>query len=87
MKLISAFHPPSSVIYSLKCKLADEHGSEFLVVAKLNRIDIYSLQPEGLQHEQGIEIWGRIRTMSAVPIVVFDINCSICSVNANGLLN
>ncbi|KAG8214764.1 CPSF A subunit region-domain-containing protein [Butyriboletus roseoflavus] len=69
MKLISAFHPPSSVIDSLKCTLADENGSEFLVVAKLNRIDIYSLQPEGLRHEQGIEIWGRVRTINAVPIV------------------
>ena len=87
MKLVSTFHPPSSVLDSLKCTLADEHGSEFLVVAKLNRVDIYSLQPEGLRHEQGIEIWGRIRTVKAVPIVVFHIHSvSILSVMA-GLLD
>lgn len=74
MKLVSTFHPPSSVLDSLKFTLADEHESEFLVVAKLNRVDIYALLPEGLRHEQGIEIWGRIRTIKSVPIVVFNIH-------------
>ncbi|KAF9236524.1 CPSF A subunit region-domain-containing protein [Melanogaster broomeanus] len=69
MKLVATFHPPSSVLDSLKCTLADELGSEFLIVAKLNRVDIYSVQPEGLSHEQGIEIWGRIRAVKSVPIV------------------
>ncbi|KIJ17938.1 hypothetical protein PAXINDRAFT_72888 [Paxillus involutus ATCC 200175] len=69
MKVVATFHPPSSVVDSLKCTLADEFGSEFLVVAKLNRVDIYSIQPDGLHHEQGIEIWGRIRTVKSVPIV------------------
>lgn len=85
MKLVSTFHPPSSVLDSLKCTLADEHGSEFLVVAKLDRVDIYSLQSEGLRHEQGIEIWGRIRTVKLVPIVVLHIHSCIYSVN-NALL-
>ncbi|KAF9219239.1 hypothetical protein BS17DRAFT_431256 [Gyrodon lividus] len=70
MKVVATFHPPSSVLDSLKCTLADQHGSEFLVVAKLNRVDIYSIQREGLHHEQGIEIWGRIRTIRSVPVVL-----------------
>ena len=77
MKLVSTFHPPSSVLDSLKCTLADENASEFLVVAKLNRVDIYSIHPEGLRHEQGIEIWGRIRTVKSVPIVVLHIHSGI----------
>lgn len=70
MKLVSTFHPPSSVLDSLKCTLADENKSEFLVVAKLNRVDFYFLQPEGLRHERGIEIRGRIRAIRLVPIEV-----------------
>ncbi|KIK96855.1 hypothetical protein PAXRUDRAFT_10541 [Paxillus rubicundulus Ve08.2h10] len=69
MKVVATFHPPSSVVDSLKCTLADEFGSEFLVVAKLNKVDIYSIQPGGLHHEQGIEIWGRIRAVKSVPVV------------------
>ncbi|KAF8133979.1 CPSF A subunit region-domain-containing protein [Boletus edulis] len=69
MKLVSTFYPPSSVLDSLKCTLSDGNGSEFLVVAKLNRVDIYSLQPEGLHYETGIEIWGRIRAIKSVPDV------------------
>ncbi|KIJ59461.1 hypothetical protein HYDPIDRAFT_177805 [Hydnomerulius pinastri MD-312] len=68
MKVIATFHPTSSVQDSVKCTLANEAGSEFLVVAKLNRVDFYAIQPEGLRHEQGIEIWGRIRTIKVVPI-------------------
>ncbi|KAG9315581.1 CPSF A subunit region-domain-containing protein [Chiua virens] len=67
MKLISTFHPPSSVLDSLKFTLAT--GAEFLVVAKLNRVDIYSIDQAGLRHEQQAEIWGRIRTIKVVPIV------------------
>ncbi|KAH7885105.1 CPSF A subunit region-domain-containing protein [Phlebopus sp. FC_14] len=69
MKVITTFHPPSSVLDSLKCTLKDESGSEFLVVAKLNRVDFYSIQPGGLRHEQGLEIWGRVRAVRTVPIV------------------
>jgi len=70
MKVVSTFHSASSVVDSLRFRLADEQASEYLVVAKLNRLDIYSLLPEGLRHEQGIDIWGRVRVIRAVPVVV-----------------
>jgi len=70
MKAVTTFHSSSSVVDSLKFRLADGQASEFLVVAKLNRLDIYSLLPEGLRHEQGIDSWGRVRAIKAVPSVV-----------------
>ncbi|KAG1743291.1 CPSF A subunit region-domain-containing protein [Suillus paluster] len=68
MKVVTTFHPASSVVDSLKFKLSDDHESEFLVVAKSNRLDIYALLPEGLRHQQGLDIWGRVRVIKAVPI-------------------
>ncbi|KAG2758166.1 hypothetical protein P692DRAFT_20763238 [Suillus brevipes Sb2] len=69
MKVVTTFHPASSVVDSLKFRLKDEQPSEFLVVAKRNRLDIYALLPEGLRHQQGLEIWGRIRVIRAVPVL------------------
>lgn len=70
MKVVSTFHSASSVVDSLKFRLADEQASEYLVVARLNRLDIYSLLPEGLRRDQGLDIWGRVRAIRAVPLVV-----------------
>ncbi|KAF8895272.1 CPSF A subunit region-domain-containing protein [Infundibulicybe gibba] len=67
MKIVSTFHQPSSVLSSVKCRLSTR-DLEHLVVAKTNRIDIYSLQPHGLQHEHTQEIWGKILCVKAVPI-------------------
>lgn len=70
MKVVTTFHPASSVVDSLKFRLKDEQPSEFLVVAKSNRLDIYALHPDGLRHQQGLDIWGRIRVIRAVPVSV-----------------
>jgi len=40
------------------------------VIAKINRIDVYSLLPHGLQHRCGLEIWGKVISIKAVPIHV-----------------
>lgn len=81
MKVVTTFHPASSVVDSLKFRLKDEHPSEFLVIAKSNRLDIYALLPEGLRHQQGLDIWGRVRVIRAVPVLVSN-NCKkhVCSV-------
>lgn len=69
MKIVTTFHQPSAVLSSVKCQLSSRN-LEHLVVAKLNRIDVYSLQPHGLQHECDLEIWGKILVVRAVPISV-----------------
>jgi DNA damage-binding protein 1 len=67
MKLVATFHNPSSVVDSLKCRLT-EQSDESLVVAKADRVDVFALKPEGLQHKCSLGIWGRITLMRAVPI-------------------
>lgn len=69
MKIVTTFHQPSAVLSSVKCQLA-RGDLEHLVVARLNRIDVYSLQPHGLQRECGVEIWGKVRSVKAIPIPV-----------------
>ncbi|KAI6039683.1 CPSF A subunit region-domain-containing protein [Pisolithus marmoratus] len=67
MKVVATYHPPSSVLDSAKCTLADDDGSEFLFVAKLDRVDVYAIRPDGLHHQTGIEVWGRVRAVRPVP--------------------
>jgi DNA damage-binding protein 1 len=70
MKIVTTFHQPSSILSSIKCQLSSRE-LEHLVIAKINRIDVYSLQPHGLQHECGTEIWGKVASVKAVPILVY----------------
>jgi len=69
MKVVSTFHPSSSVLSSVKCRLSTR-DLEHLVVAKLNRIDVYSLRAHGLQHECGLEVWGKICSLKALKVSV-----------------
>jgi hypothetical protein len=71
MKVVTTFHPPSAVLCSLKCKLdVVDSNREHLVVAKLNRLDVFSCRPDGLHHECGLEVWGRILSIKAIPVKV-----------------
>ncbi|GLB38302.1 putative CPSF A subunit region [Lyophyllum shimeji] len=67
MKVVATFHQPSSTLASVKCKLSSR-DLEHLVVAKTNRVDVYSLQPHGLKHQCGLEIWGKVFSLKSVPI-------------------
>ncbi|TFK70374.1 hypothetical protein BDN72DRAFT_542903 [Pluteus cervinus] len=67
MKIVTTFHQPSSVLDSVKCSLST-HDLDHLVVAKLNRVDVYSLQPHGTQYECGLDIWGKVVCVKAIPI-------------------
>ena len=67
MKIISTFHPSSSVLSSIKCRLTTR-GLEHLLIAKLSRIDVYSVRPQELQHECGLDVWGKICSIKPLPI-------------------
>jgi DNA damage-binding protein 1 len=41
-----------------------------LVVAKLDGLDVYSVQPEGLKHECRWNVWGNILSVKSVPTSV-----------------
>ncbi|KAL1748361.1 mono-functional DNA-alkylating methyl methanesulfonate N-term-domain-containing protein [Schizophyllum fasciatum] len=65
VKLVTTFHAPSSVIASVKCKLTPG-DVEHLVVAKMSRLEVFSLQPEGLCLESTLDIWGSVCSVKAV---------------------
>ncbi|KAJ7714198.1 mono-functional DNA-alkylating methyl methanesulfonate N-term-domain-containing protein [Mycena metata] len=66
MKIVSTFHHPSSVLCSLKCQLTST-GVEHLVVAKLDGIEVYSVEPEGLKHQCRWSVWGNVLAVKSVP--------------------
>ncbi|KAJ7644328.1 CPSF A subunit region-domain-containing protein [Roridomyces roridus] len=66
MKVISTFHQPSSVLSSVKCNL-DSSDVQHLVVAKINSLDVYSINPEGLKQICSWAVWGNILSVKAVP--------------------
>ncbi|KAF9561348.1 hypothetical protein CPC08DRAFT_689138 [Agrocybe pediades] len=76
MKVVSTFHPSSSVVSSLKCTLATK-DLEHLVVAKLNRIDVYSVNAHGLEHDCGLDIWGKICSVKALPHSEYEVRSNI----------
>lgn len=67
MRVVGTFHPSSSVTHSLKCSLTPDSTLEHLVVAKTDRLEVYSLQPDGLKLECSADMWGRIVGVRAVP--------------------
>ncbi|KIM43302.1 hypothetical protein M413DRAFT_444121 [Hebeloma cylindrosporum] len=71
MKIVSTFHPSSSVLSSVKCRLGTR-DIEHLVVAKLSRLDVYSVRSHGLQHECGVEVWGKICAVRAIPLSSYE---------------
>lgn len=70
MRVVGTFHPSSSISRSLKCALTLDSGLEFLVVAKTDKLEVFSLQPEGLKRECGLDVWGRIVGLQDVPAKV-----------------
>ncbi|KDR82646.1 hypothetical protein GALMADRAFT_837022 [Galerina marginata CBS 339.88] len=72
MKVISTFHPSSSVVSSVKCRLGASRDHENLVVAKLSRLDVYSVRTQGLQHECGLNVWGKVCSVKALPLSEYE---------------
>ncbi|KAF5362887.1 hypothetical protein D9758_007154 [Tetrapyrgos nigripes] len=65
-RVTATFHPSSSVLSSFKCQLLSR-DLEHLVVAKLNSVEVYSIQPDKLRHECSLEIRGKVRSVKAIP--------------------
>lgn len=74
MKVVTTFHQPSSVLASLKCRLGSR-DTENLVVAKINKLIVYSIPPHGLQRECSLDVWGKVLTVKAIPIPVRPLTC------------
>ncbi|EKM59045.1 uncharacterized protein PHACADRAFT_181065 [Phanerochaete carnosa HHB-10118-sp] len=67
MKIVTTLHQPSAVVSSVKCKLVNHFELGYLVVAKTDRIEVSSIQPDGLRKECTLDIWGRVLSVCAVP--------------------
>ncbi|KAF9496184.1 hypothetical protein BDN71DRAFT_1415949 [Pleurotus eryngii] len=66
MKLVTTFHQSSSILCSVKCRLASR-DLEHLVVGKADRLEVYSIGPQGLNLECTLQIWGRVLALQAIP--------------------
>ncbi|KAF4605198.1 hypothetical protein EYR40_003981 [Pleurotus pulmonarius] len=66
MKLVTTFHQSSSVVCSVKCRLASR-DLEHLVVGKADRLEVYSIGPQGLNLECTLQVWGRVLALRALP--------------------
>ncbi|KAI8986077.1 CPSF A subunit region-domain-containing protein [Trametes punicea] len=66
MRVVGTFHPSSSVSRSLKCRLTPDPALEHLVVAKTDRLEVYSLQQNGLKLECTADMWGRVVGLQAI---------------------
>ena len=69
MKVVTTFHQPSSILSSIKCRLSTR-DTENLIVAKLNKVIVYSIQPHGLRKECSADVWGKVLTIKVIPIPV-----------------
>ena len=70
MRVIGTFHPSSSVSRSVKCALTQDKSLEHLVVAKTDKLEVYSLRPDGLKKECSTDMWGRVVGLQAIPAKV-----------------
>ncbi|CAL1713378.1 unnamed protein product [Somion occarium] len=68
MKIVTTFHPTSSVVASVKCCLTSDNDLEHLVVAKPNSVEVFTLTLDGLRKECELEIWGRVLALRTIPI-------------------
>ncbi len=68
MRVVSTFHPSSSVSRSLKCRLTLD--AEYLVVAKTDKLEVHSLHPDGMKRECVVDMWGRVVGLQAIPAKV-----------------
>ena len=70
MHVISTYLSPTAVTHAITAKLA-AGSARYLVIAKINRVEVLSLEREGLKQLAAYELWGRI---VALEEIVVDVN-------------
>lgn len=56
MHIVSTYLPPTAASHAVKCNL----GDDLLVVARINRLDLYMLRSTGIQHVSSLELLPRV---------------------------
>ncbi|KAG8793975.1 hypothetical protein FRC16_010750 [Serendipita sp. 398] len=62
MHLVSTYLPPTATSHAVKCNL----GEDLLVVARINRLDVYKLLPNGLELSSSLELLSRVAALHEV---------------------
>ncbi|EJU03243.1 hypothetical protein DACRYDRAFT_115454 [Dacryopinax primogenitus] len=65
MRYVVTHHQPTAAVDSIRGDFTGS-GSVQLVVAKVNRVELYNLSPEGLKRVCDLEIWGTITNIAEV---------------------
>lgn len=71
MHVISTYLPPTAVTHAITAKLSGS-STRYLVIAKINRVEAFSLELEGLKPVAAYELWGRV---VALEEIVVDVSC------------
>ena len=71
MHVISTYLPPTAITHAITAKLIGG-SARYLVIAKINRVEAFSLEPQGLRQVAAYELWGRI---VALEEIVVDVSC------------
>lgn len=66
MHIVSTYLPPTAASLAIKCNL----GDEFLVVAEINRLDLYKLADTGIQLVNSLELLPRIVALQQISLDV-----------------
>ena len=77
MHVISTYLPPTAVTHATTAKLT-AGSARYLVIAKINRIEVFSLEPEGLKQVAAYELWGRIVALEEIVVDVSYLYISQC---------
>ena len=70
MHIISTYLSPTAVTHAITAKLT-VGSARYLVIAKINRVEAFTLEREGLKQSAAYELWGRI---VALEEIVVDVN-------------
>ena len=69
MHVISTYLQPTAVTHATTARLTG--GSvQYLVIAKINRVEVFSLEPEGLKQVAAYELWGRVVALDEIVVDV-----------------
>jgi len=69
MHVISTYLPPTAVTHAITARLT-ARSARYLVIAKINRIEAFSLEREGLKQVAAYELWGRVVALEEITIDV-----------------
>jgi hypothetical protein len=69
MHVISTYLSPTAVTHAITAKLT-EGSARYLVISKINRVEVFSLEREGLKQVAAYELWGRIVALEEIVVDV-----------------